>query len=126
MLGAAAGVHGGQLAVEQEAEPAVAAGAELQRGRVAPHVQRVAAAAQRPLRPRVAHAAGQARRVLAAACATHRSLSTPTHSLRLQLTHASTPLTRNIGGFTIRRQESGRSGRETLHFAEDAEACELF
>lgn len=66
MLRAATGVHSGEFPVEQEAEPAVAAGAELERGRVAPHVQRVAAAAQRPLTPRVGHAAGQARRVLAA------------------------------------------------------------
>lgn len=63
MFGTAAGVHSGELPVEQKAEPAVAAGAELERGRVAPHVQRVAAAAQRPLAPRVRHAARQARRV---------------------------------------------------------------
>ena len=66
MFRAATRVHGSELAVEQEAEPPVAARAELQRRRVAPHVQRVAPAAQRPLRPRVAHAARQARRVFAA------------------------------------------------------------
>ena len=68
VLGRAAGVHGGQLAVQQEAEPAVGAGAELERGRVAPHVQRVAAAAQRPLAPAVRAAARQARGVLPRAC----------------------------------------------------------
>lgn len=57
MFGAAARVHGGELSVEEEAEPSVAARAELERGRVAPHVQRVAPATQRPLRPRVSHAA---------------------------------------------------------------------
>lgn len=74
VLGAAAGVHGGKLPVEQEAEPAVGARAELERGRVAPHVQRVAAAAQRPLAPPVRAAAGQARRILARSCNNMTSL----------------------------------------------------
>lgn len=74
VLGAAAGVHGGQLAVQQEAEPAVGARAELERGRVAPGVQRVAAAAQRPVAPAVRAAAAQARGVLAA-CRRGQSLT---------------------------------------------------
>lgn len=67
MLGTAAGVHSGQLAVKQVTEPAIAAGAKLERCHVAPQIQRVAAAAQRPLSPRVHNATRQAGRVLATA-----------------------------------------------------------
>ena len=50
-LGAARRVHGGQFAVQDEAEPAVGAVGQLQRRRVAPNVQAVAAARDAPVAP---------------------------------------------------------------------------